>query len=186
MVPWKILVSAVAFLNFMAACESFRAATLERRHECLTWMSLCESPDAVIIAPMAACLTVDFFLVKKLRYDVPALYNPEGRYFFWHGFNWRAVATMVLTVPFFIPGMVQSINSDIDVGGIFWLYCPGFIVPYIIGATIFYMLHKIKPDTESMVDQTIDGFVASHTSEAQQGLKERSDGSDESDKEVPV
>lgn len=133
---------------------------------------------------MAGVLTVDYFLVKKGRYDVPGLYDPHGRYLFWRGINWRAAATMLLVVPFFIPGMVQSINSDIQVGGIFWLYAPGFLAPYVIGAGLYWGLNLLKPDRASVLDESeMDGFytVPHDGNGTGAPAKARSDKSDRSE-----
>src|SRR5438045_6763484 len=58
MVPWIILSTALTFLNFMAAY-------------------------AVFMAPIAGIMFTDYWLVKKKHYDVPALYDPRGRYHTW-------------------------------------------------------------------------------------------------------
>lgn len=52
-----------------------------------------------------------------------------------------------------MPGMIESIDPDVDVGGIFWLYCPGFLISYVIGGVVFYVLNLVKPHRESMLDE---------------------------------
>ena len=53
MVPWKILATAAGFLNFMSAYSVF-------------------------LGPIAAILVWDFWWVHNMKYDVVALYHPEG------------------------------------------------------------------------------------------------------------
>lgn len=53
MVPWKILATASGFLNFMSAYSVF-------------------------LGPIASILVWDFWWVHKMKYDVIALYHPEG------------------------------------------------------------------------------------------------------------
>lgn len=68
LVPWKILSSASTFLAFMGGYSVF-------------------------LAPIAGILVADYWLVKKQHYDIPALYDPFGRYRFsgpLPGCNWRA------------------------------------------------------------------------------------------------
>ena len=55
MVPWIILSNAKTFLNFMSAY-------------------------AVFMAPIAGIMLTDYWLVKRRKIDVPALYDPEGIY----------------------------------------------------------------------------------------------------------
>lgn len=68
LVPWKILSSAATFLSFM-------------------------NGYSVFLAPISGILVADYWLVKKQNYDIPALYDPFGRYRYsglLPGFNWRA------------------------------------------------------------------------------------------------
>lgn len=57
------------------------------------------SSYSIVLAPLAAILASDFFLVKKCRYDVPALYDLRSiyRYNKW-GINWRALIALVVAV----------------------------------------------------------------------------------------
>ena len=53
MVPWRILATASGFLNFMSAYSVF-------------------------LGPIAAILVWDFWWIHDMKYDVVALYHPEG------------------------------------------------------------------------------------------------------------
>lgn len=55
--PWIIIKSAATLLSFLSAY-------------------------AVFMAPMAGILFCDYWLVKRKRYDVPALYDPQGIYYY--------------------------------------------------------------------------------------------------------
>lgn len=68
LVPWKILSGAATFLSFM-------------------------NGYSVFLAPISGILVADYWLVKKQHYDIPALYDPFGRYRYSGvvpGLNWRA------------------------------------------------------------------------------------------------
>lgn len=70
-----------------------------------------------MLAPLAAILCSDFFLVKKSKYNVVELYNfggPTYRYF--HGFNLAALAALLVSIPPNLPGMIHALNSDIEIG----------------------------------------------------------------------
>jgi purine-cytosine permease-like protein len=45
-----------------------------------------------LFAPVAGILLVDYIFIQKRRIQVPALFDPEGPYWYWHGFNMLAVA----------------------------------------------------------------------------------------------
>jgi nucleobase:cation symporter-1, NCS1 family len=61
-VPWKILSSAGTFLAFMGG-------------------------HAVFLAPIAGIIASDFWLARRQNFDVPAIYDPFGRYCYSAGIN---------------------------------------------------------------------------------------------------
>ncbi|KAI8232901.1 putative permease [Colletotrichum sp. SAR 10_96] len=84
--PWIIVASGKAFLNFMSAY-------------------------AIFMAPMAGILFTDYWLIKRKKYDVPALYNPNGIYSYGkYGTNWRASLTMVLVIIPVMPGLAAKVS----------------------------------------------------------------------------
>ncbi|POY74656.1 hypothetical protein BMF94_2418 [Rhodotorula taiwanensis] len=128
--PWKILSSNTTFLSFI-------------------------SGYAIFLGPFSAFITADYFLVKRRAYHVPELYDPRGIYSYWHGTNWRAVATLILTVPPNLPGLINAINSDIDIGGIKWYYAPGFITAYIPALLVYWGLNVVFPHHETLLAEAV-------------------------------
>lgn len=81
MQPWKIIHSAQSLLAFMAGLGIF-------------------------LAPIAALLSADFWVVQRTKYDVPGLYRAHGRYRYNKaGTNWRAVVAFLVSVCPNLPGM---------------------------------------------------------------------------------
>lgn len=81
MVPWKIISSAASLLAFMAGLGTF-------------------------LAPIAAILAADFWIVKKRAIDVPALYRARARYRYNEaGTNWRAAVAFAISLGPNLPGM---------------------------------------------------------------------------------
>ncbi|KAJ7227195.1 permease for cytosine/purines, uracil, thiamine, allantoin-domain-containing protein [Mycena pura] len=101
--PWEILASAPGFLTFM-------------------------SGYTVFLGPFAAMYVFTYWIVHKGNVDVPAMYDPRGRYRYWNGINWRAAVALLFSVIPSLPGLAASINPDIRVGNasklfdIAWLY----------------------------------------------------------------
>jgi NCS1 family nucleobase:cation symporter-1 len=58
----------------------------------------------------------DYWLLRKTHLHVPMLYQNEGIYRYNRGVNWRAVVTLLIIVPVNIPGLINAINSNIDIG----------------------------------------------------------------------
>ena len=65
--PWRFLTQAETFITVL-------------------------SSFGVFMSPAAAILVVDFWPVRKQKWNIPELYIPGGIYWFKYGFNWRAYA----------------------------------------------------------------------------------------------
>ncbi|KAK8173481.1 NCS1 allantoate transporter [Phyllosticta citrichinensis] len=131
LVPWEILASAAAFLNFMSAY-------------------------AVFLGPVAAVMCLDFWLVKRRRYDVRALYDPQAayRYNSW-GVNWCAVVAFVVGVAPSLPGFINSVNSDVHVGVGDRPYAFGWLLGFVGTATVYCVLEWLCGDEKSRVEKAV-------------------------------
>lgn len=145
--PWIILASASAFLNFMSAY-------------------------AIFMAPMAGIICCDYWIVKRRRYDVPALYDPAGiyRYGKWKGCNWRALVSTAVTIVPLLPALAQKVapkNVHIDKGlqNLFsfnWLY--GFFLAF----SLYWALNVVCPHKETLIPRVVSGYG---TSDAVDGVE---------------
>ncbi|CZR50332.1 related to uracil permease [Phialocephala subalpina] len=126
MIPWKIITSAESLLNFMSSLGIF-------------------------LAPIIAISISDCWLIKKRRVDVPALYQPEGRYEYVKGWNWRAVVAMLVSIGPTMPSLVKNIDAGVDIGGavyvadLVWYY--GFLSAFVV----YIGLSKLWPAGETLV-----------------------------------
>jgi NCS1 family nucleobase:cation symporter-1 len=136
MVPWKIVTSATSLINFMASLGAF-------------------------LSPLMAISIADYWVMKKRRIDVSALYQPNGRYRYWHGVNWRAIISFIVSAGPNLPGMAQSVNPSLHIGGavyieyLVWYY--GFLSAFCTHSVLNYFF----PATQTLLSETIsgDGFV---------------------------
>ncbi|KAH8927302.1 hypothetical protein BT69DRAFT_1330568 [Atractiella rhizophila] len=71
------------------------------------------------------------------------------------GFNWRAGLTLLLVVPPAFPGLIQSINPDVDVGSIEWIFLVGWLWGIVLTIIIYSLLSYFWPPTETFVDAPI-------------------------------
>jgi NCS1 family nucleobase:cation symporter-1 len=134
-VPWKIISSAETFLAFMGGYACF-------------------------LGPIAGIILADYWLVKRQNIDVPALYDPHGRYRYRGGVNWRAVVAMLISTVPHLPGLAYSISPSttfIDDGSkhLFtfdWLY--GFFSSILV----YTLMSLIWPAKESLLPRTIFGL----------------------------
>lgn len=130
LVPWKILESAGSFLNFMSAYSVF-------------------------LGPIAAIMLLDFWIVKGMKYDSLALYQPDNIYHYWHGVNWRAILAFVVGITPTLPGFINSINSNVEVGVGVHPYQFGWLLSFT-GASIVYLgSNWIFPAREALIERAV-------------------------------
>jgi len=112
--------------------------------------------------PWSAINLVDYYCVTKERYDVPALYDPAGRYGRW---NSRGIAIyafgVLIQMPFIATGFYTGPLVD-KLGGTDISWIIGLLVP----AVLYYVVaqksgrripeHLILPDTATGLTQALD------------------------------
>ncbi|HZZ09527.1 MAG TPA: cytosine permease [Paraburkholderia sp.] len=90
--------------------------------------------------PWSAINLVDYYFVTKERYDVPALFNPDGRYGRW---NIAGIAVYVFGVliqmPFIATGFYTGALVD-SLGGVDISWIVGLIAP----ALVYYAVARVK------------------------------------------
>jgi len=106
------------------------------------------------MGPIAGILVSDFYLVRKKKLDIRAMYDPNGRYRYWRGWNWRAWLTFSIAVGPILPGFAQSINPTINISaGAEHLYTFSWTWGFVMCVLVYYVICRyISPPTESMVD----------------------------------
>ncbi|GAA6058609.1 hypothetical protein JCM10212_004020 [Sporobolomyces blumeae] len=138
--PWKVLASASAFLSFMASY-------------------------AIVLVPLASILCADYYFVKRSKYNVPELYDFTGIYRYKRGFNFASIAALLVSVPPNIPGMVNSLNSDIEIGNAKYIYCMACIFGLTVSMGTHVLFSRLFPDHDSLIAEAVhahdvlDGLV---------------------------
>ncbi|KAL1716454.1 permease for cytosine/purines, uracil, thiamine, allantoin-domain-containing protein [Schizophyllum commune] len=123
-VPWKILVSAKAFLTFLSGYGYW-------------------------LAPIAAVLTMDYYFVKRGNIELAALYTgaPTGRYYFNKGWNWRAISVVILSLLPCMPGFANSVATEpLSISKTSQrLFYIGFVLTYAIACVMYYLICLVFP-----------------------------------------
>ncbi|CAE6526085.1 unnamed protein product [Rhizoctonia solani] len=130
--------SAIGFLNFMGGYTVF------------LW-------------PICSITVVDYWFVRKGKIDIPALYNPNGRYRYTGGVNWRALLALLVSVPPNLPGLIHSINPTVNVGmGLQHSYKIAWLLGFSLAGVTYYVASTLFPPSETMVDELITGKDPAH------------------------
>lgn len=130
LVPWKILSSADTFLAFMGGYSVF-------------------------LAPMAGIMASDYWLVKRRKIDVPALYDPYGRYRYWYGINWQGLVAFLVPISPLLPGLANSINETAISTGTKNLYSFDWIFGFVVSIVLYTSLSWIFPHKDALIPHTI-------------------------------
>ncbi|KAI0070432.1 cytosine-purine permease [Panus rudis PR-1116 ss-1] len=151
--PWEILANATGFLSFM-------------------------NGYTVFLGPFAGIMVTDYWFVHKCRIDVPSMYRPHGRYRYFYGFNWRAVLAILLSVPPNMPGLINSINPKIKVGGAVHLFDIAWLFGFFVASFVYYITSVLFPAKETFLDKAIidnedDENYSAHDNEGKSSLQEK-------------
>lgn len=87
MMPWKLYSDAAAYI--------------------FTWLIGYSS----LMGALGGILIADYWIVKRQRLDLRDLFAVEGRYTYSNGFNWRAIAALVLAILPVVPGFITAATT---------------------------------------------------------------------------
>ncbi|KAI1625311.1 permease for cytosine/purines, uracil, thiamine, allantoin-domain-containing protein [Exophiala viscosa] len=124
-VPWKIVNNGGSFINFLSAYPS-------------------------LLGPISGIIMSDYWLVRQRKVDVRHLYiGKGGKYFYWHGVNWRAIAAYIAAYAPNLPGFIHQINPNVpDVQP--YTYDLSWVFAVIISASVFWGLNFVFPPSYSL------------------------------------
>jgi len=84
MMPWRLYADAAAYI--------------------FTWLIGYSS----LMGALGGILIADYWILRRQRLSIPDLFRLQGRYTYRSGFNWRAVAALVLSVLPVLPGFLRA------------------------------------------------------------------------------
>lgn len=146
-VPWKILLSASSLLSFMASLGVFLAP-----------MMVCTrlKPRASFADTIQGIQIADFYVVKRGCLDLPALYNPHGRYRYTAGMNWRAALALACAIAPTLPGLAYNVTPTLDIGGAVYVANISWYYGFSVAFGIYSAVRLLFPATETLVSHMVD------------------------------
>lgn len=122
MMPWKLLASMGDYI--------------------FTWLI----GYSGLMGAIAGILICDYWVLRRQRLDLPALFDTTGRYSYSNGFNWRAIFALALAVAPVVPGFLRAASTPggrIAMPGFLdTLYTYAWFVTFAIGFIVYYLLMK--------------------------------------------
>lgn len=158
--PWRFLTQATTFITVL-------------------------SSFGVFMSPAAAILVVDFWLVRKTKWNIPDLYTEDGIYWFWHGLNWRAFVAYFLGMAWALPGFIMAVGGPAVSDGWYQMYQISFFFGYAVSGGLFYILNLLVPppglgeQVDFVLDdeQSVPGIHQDSTEEV--GVEKRAESADQ-------
>lgn len=114
------------------------------------------SAYAIFMAPLASLLLADYWIVKKRRYDVPALYDPDGIY---GKCNWRSLIILMGVIIPLMPGLAQRVTPDnVTIpNGMRNLFAINYMYGFISAMVLYLLFNWIWPDRKTLIPYTVHG-----------------------------
>jgi len=71
-----------------------------------TWLVGC----GAMLGAIGGIMIADYFILKKCKLNIPQLYKQESIYKYKHGFNIKAMLSLILGISVSIPGFLSALN----------------------------------------------------------------------------
>ncbi len=116
-----------------------------------------------LLGAIAAVMIVDYWILNRRRLDPVDLYRMNGRYHYFHGWNLRAIAAVLVAVIPVLPGFIHAATTP---GGVIshpdtldHLYSYGVFFTICVAALVYYGLSTLIRPQEAR-DGTPDSIAA--------------------------
>ena len=96
-----------------------------------------------LLGPIGGILVCDYFLIRRTKLDLPALYDPRGAYQYTGGYNPAAVIALIVAILPNVPGFLGQVKwLDVAPGWIAF-YNYAWFTGFIIALVAYYLLMKV-------------------------------------------
>ena len=102
-----------------------------------------------LLGAIGAVMIADYWILRRRRLDVTELYKPDGRYVYSGGWNWRAIAAVLIGVIPVLPGFIRAATTP-NFSGVFEnptfiesLYNYGLFFTFFVTGAAYLLLNLI-------------------------------------------
>jgi NCS1 family nucleobase:cation symporter-1 len=103
---------------------------------------------SALLGPVGGIMIADYFVLRKRRLNLAALYSEKGEYRYWKGVNPAAVAAFVIGVLPSLPGLLANIkwvNTTWIPHVLLGLYDYAWFIGFGLGFFVYIALRKLAP-----------------------------------------
>lgn len=106
-----------------------------------------------LMGAIAGILICDYWILRRQKLNLAALFKTEGEYSYSSGFNWRAIVALVVAIAPVVPGFIRAATTP---GG--QISSPNFLdsvynyawfVTFAIGFVLYFILMQAAPPKEN-------------------------------------
>jgi nucleobase:cation symporter-1, NCS1 family len=96
---------------------------------------------SALLGAIGGILICDYFVIRRTRLRLTALFNPTGPYSYSNGINWRAVAALVIAVLPCVPGFLHYVGLIHSAPAICdQIYTYAWFVTFALAFVLYYLL----------------------------------------------
>ncbi|MFO0066306.1 MAG: cytosine permease, partial [Pirellulaceae bacterium] len=100
---------------------------------------------SALLGAIGGILIADYYLLRKMRFNLRGLYDPQGPYWYWNGFHIASMVALTAGIAPCIPGFLATIGV-IRVSG-FWfeIYHSAWFSSFGISCAVYLMITLAGP-----------------------------------------
>lgn len=99
-----------------------------------------------LMGAIAGILICDYWILRKQKLNLVALFKTDGIYSYSSGFNWRAITALIIAIAPVVPGFIRAAitpGGQVENPNFFdTLYVYAWFVTFIIGFFVYFILMK--------------------------------------------
>ena len=120
MMPWKLMATMGAYI--------------------FTWLI----GYSGLMGAIAGILICDYWVLRRQKLNLAALFDSKGRYSYSKGFNWLAILALIIAIEPVIPGFIRAATTPggqvYDPDFLDKLYTYSWFVTFALGFAVYYFL----------------------------------------------
>jgi len=99
-----------------------------------------------LMGAIAGILICDYWVLRKQHLELAALFDPEGKYSYSRGVNWRAIIALAIAVAPVVPGFLRAAatpGGQVAMPGLLdTLYTYAWFVTFALGFVLYFVLSR--------------------------------------------
>ncbi|GAA6053623.1 hypothetical protein JCM3770_001563 [Rhodotorula araucariae] len=153
MCPWKLLSSSSTFATYLSAYS-------------------------VLLSSIVGVMVTHYYIVTKQRLHVHDLYERNGTYTYWHGFNLRAYAAYIAGIAINVVGMAGAMGRTVPLAAT-RVYTLSFFTGFGVSALVYYAACRVWPIPVPTPDEVAEVPAALTAAQAKGELRRQATEGDE-------